>query len=57
MKIVITRRFEKEFLSKTYKYFKKEDFIDDLKFKSYKVIFLCKSFSKFKSKLNSVNFR
>lgn len=57
MKVIITQRFEKEFLFPLKKYFKTEDFILALKNKSHTFIFLNSQFFKIKNKINFVDFR
>lgn len=57
MKVIITRRFEKEFLNSLKKYFKTEDLIIALKNKSHTFINLHSPFFKIKNKINFVDFR
>lgn len=57
MKIIITKRFEKEYLKELNKYFTKEKLAQNLKEKKHKFISLHFPYFKFKSKLNLVDFR
>jgi hypothetical protein len=57
MKIIITKRFEKEYLNNLIKYFTKEKLVQNLKNKSHKFISLHSPFFKIKNKINLVEFR
>lgn len=57
MKVIITQRFEKEFLFPLKKYFTTEDLVIALKNKSHTFINLNSQFFKIKNKINLVDFR
>jgi len=57
MKIIITKRFEKEYLNNLIKYFTKEKLAQNLKNKSHKFISFHSPFFKIKNKINLVEFR
>ena len=57
MKVIITLRFEKEFLTLLKKYFSREDLVKALKNKSHTFINLHSPFYKIKNKINLVDFR
>jgi hypothetical protein len=57
MKVIITHRFEKEFLNSLKKYFTTEDLIIALKSKGHTFINLHSPFFKIKNKNNLVDFR
>jgi len=57
MKIIITNRFEKEYLKNFKKYFSTKDLVLDLKNKKHTFVSLHDPFFKIKNKLNLVDFR
>lgn len=57
MEIIITKRFEKEYIKKLLKYFHQNELILVLKTKQHKFISLHDPFFKFKNKINSTDFR
>ncbi len=57
MKVIITKRFEKEYLKKLSKYLTKINLVETLKNKEHKFISLHEPFLKFKNKINLVEFR
>lgn len=57
MRIIITKRFEKEYLKQLNKYFSKLDLVNSIKSKNHNFISLHDPFFKFKNKLNLVDFR
>lgn len=57
MKVLITKWFEKEYLKNLSRYFNKNKLAENLKSKKYNFISLHFPYFKFKSKLNSVDFR
>ncbi|MDP2090381.1 MAG: hypothetical protein Q8K30_02180 [Candidatus Gracilibacteria bacterium] len=57
MKVLITKRFEKEYLKKLTKYLSKNDLVKILNNKSHILISLHDPFFKFKNKINLVDFR
>ncbi len=57
MNVIITKRFEKEYIKKLSKYLTKSDLVKTLKDKKYKFISLHDPFLKFKTKINLVEFR
>jgi len=57
MRIIITKRFEKEYLKQLNKYFSKLDLVNSIKSKKHSFISLHDPFFKFKNKLNLVDFR
>ena len=56
-KIIITKRFEEKYLDWMKKYFTKNKFIEILKSKKHKFIWLQDPFEKYKIKINWVDFR
>jgi hypothetical protein len=57
MKVVITDRFNTEYLSVFAKYFKKLDFVNELRNKRHKMIVLHIPFLKFKNNVNLISIR
>lgn len=57
MKVIITKRFEKEYLKSLAKYFNKEKLAENLKNKKHKFISLHNPFFKLKNKIDLVEFR
>jgi hypothetical protein len=57
MKIIITNRFREKYLDKFSKYFSDIDFVENLKNKFHKFIFLERPFIKFKTNIKSTSIR
>lgn len=57
MSIIITKRFEKQYLENLSKYFSKVDFINILKSKSHTFISLQKPYFKIKNNVKSISIR
>ncbi|MDR1945298.1 MAG: hypothetical protein LBQ59_04465 [Candidatus Peribacteria bacterium] len=57
MKVIITKRFEKEYLDDLSKYFTKNDLVEFLKERSYTFIHLHYPYFKIKNRINNFAFR